>query len=989
MTEHTQTSSKKLLRLKKTVAILAGLIGLYAVIGFLVVPPIIKSQLQKGISETLHAQATVTDAAMNPFVLSLTLRGFKLSNTNGELFAGFEELYINFQLSSLFRWAYTFNEIRLTAPEGMIKILPDGTMNLAALVPPADSKKTETAGETDLVPVVIHELKIENGRFDFSDLSRPTPFVEQLFPINIVLKNFSTLRERHGLHQFTASLGKGGTLNWEGTVSVNPVLSRGSIEMQGLKMRTLWEYIRDRVNFEVTDGLIDVKTDYEIGIKNNDIMFELGEGAVKLTDFRLTEESAAEALMSIPFVDCAGIRAVYPQNEILIGSITSGDASIIGWRARDGSLNYQTLFARSPVKTTESISTTESAGKTSAQKEWLIDVKNFALKNYAVKFEDRMQATPVRINLKPVNLNLKGISTRKDAKTETAFDMTVNETGTVEVGGTVCMNPQSADLAVKVKSLGVRPFQQYIGSVATVAVMQGTVGLDGRVHYETATSDKPDIRYRGGFRVDDLKVDDPVRSEDILKWKSLELNNIAVDINPMKVSIAEITSVRPYARVTVWQDGTTNLSRVFISKEDTEDKVADQPVQKPAEVEGASDQAPMSVKIDVVRIKKGSANFADFSLKPNFATGIQDLNGIIKGLSSNPKARADVDLKGAVDRYAPVTISGKINPLSPTKYIDLALSFKNMELAALTPYSGKFAGYKIDKGQMSLDFRYKILGNRLNGENKIFLNQLTLGERVESPDALSLPITLAIALLKDRAGNIDIDLPVQGDLQDPEFSYGRLIGRALVNLLTKIVTAPFAALASLVGGGEELSVIEFAYGDAELVPKQIEKLDTLARALYERPAVKLEIRGVADRNSDRAALAENALERHLKELKAEELRSAKKKVPDAIDDIQLSDSEYERLLTTAYKKRLGDKPEVKAGDKEKPINVLEVKKAKLMNTFSVEDIDLTQLAQERARQIKGYLIQSGKIESDRLYLLDVQIDDEPAGTTARTVLSLL
>ena len=968
---------------------MAGLIVLYAIVGFLIVPPIIKSQMEKSISERLNAQATVTDVAMNPFALSATVKGFRLTDSAGELFAGFEELYVNFQLSSLFRWAYTFSEIRFTEPEGFIKIQPDGTLNWATLVPPTKSQQAETDVETELVPVVIHELNIENARLDFTDLSRPTSFEESVFPINISLKNFTTQRERHGLHNFTASLGKGGTLSWEGTVSVNPIRSRGSIAMQGLIVRTLWEYISDQVNFEVTDGSMDMTAQYDVGVEGNDIMIYLGEGTLKLMGFILTEKGGTEPIMSVPLVDCRGIAVNYPANEVSIESISTVDAKIVGWRSRDGKMNYQALFAPSPAKTTESLSPAVSNGETPHQKEWLIDVHDLSLKNYSVYFEDRTQATPVHINLDPISLSIKKASNRKDTKAEIALGMTVNETGTVEVDGTVGMNPQIADLAIKVTTLALRPFQQYAGTFAKIAVIRGTAGIDGRVRFDAVTPDNPEMSYRGNFRIDELQVNDPMRSEDILKWKSLTLNNIAVDMQPMKVSIAEIAAVQPYIRVAVWQDGTTNLARVIVPKEDTEETAdADQPAGKPAGVESASGQEAMPIKIDIIRIKNGSMNFSDYSLKPNFATGIQRLNGTIKGLSSDPAARADVALEGAVDRYAPVKITGKINPLSLSKYADVTLSFKNMELASLTPYSGKFAGYKIDKGKMSLDFSYKILGNHLNGENRIFLNQLTLGERVDSSDALNLPIRLAIALLKDRAGNIDIDLPVQGDLADPEFSYGRLIGRALVNLLTRIVTAPFAALAGLVGGGEELSYIEFAYGDAGLPPQQVEKLDTLAKALYERPAVKLEIRGTAEREADRAALAEKALVLHLRQLKAEELRKAKKKVPDSLDDMELSDSDYERLLMMAYRNRVGDKPVAADGEKGEKVNLTEALTMKLIETFHIEETDLTQLARERAQRIKGYLICHGKIASERLYLLDVQIDDKPSGTSARTVLSL-
>jgi hypothetical protein len=263
----------------------------------------------------------------------------------------------------------------------------------------------------------------------------------------------------------------------------------------------------------------------------------------------------------------------------------------------------------------------------------------------------------------------------------------------------------------------------------------------------------------------------------------------------------------------------------------------------------------MAIAIDAINIQDGSANYADLWIQPHFAVGIQTLNGSILGLSSNPRSRAKVELKGKVDRYAPVHIWGETNPLAATTYSDIKMSFKGVELTSATPYSGHFAGYKIEKGKLSVDIDYKIQNRQLTAAHKFVIDQLELGERVESPDAVKLPIKIAVALLKDRNGVIDVDLPVTGSLDDPQFKIGPLIWKAVVNLLVKVATAPFAMLGRLFGGGEQMNYIDFAPGSAVLESSEHDKLGALVKALKEKEKLELDVPLTFSPDLDRPALA--------------------------------------------------------------------------------------------------------------------------------------
>ncbi|MBN2254347.1 MAG: DUF748 domain-containing protein [Deltaproteobacteria bacterium] len=973
---------------KKIASIIVGIVAVYAVVGFLVVPPIVKSKLERIISDTLGVTATVRDVAVNPFALSATVRGFAMES-GGKPLARFEELYVNFQLSSLFHRAYTFSVIRLTSPEGLVEIMPGGSLNWVSLIPATKDQSSDIPSKNEIAPLLIHQLEIEKGRINFADLSQAAPFEAHLSPIDVLLEDFSTKKDRDGRFHIAATLGKGGDVEWKGSMSVNPVRSQGTFEVRRVMLRPLWEYIRDRFNFEVTGGSMDVAAQYAFDAGTDSLQYELKGGSIAIRDFALCEKGMAETLISIPIMTFQNTELRSNTKELSIASITSANARIAGWRNRDGTINYEELFAGPPGPNEKQPVSDSENGTGKKQQGWTVGIESLSLDNYGIALEDRMPDSPVRVFLEPVTLSMNNLTNRPDVRSDISLRLTVNRTGTAELKGTASVNPPTADVAVSLSRIALKDFRPYVAPFAKVDLVDGTAGIGGVVNYGGKKDGVPSIRYRGNAHVNGLHVDDMLRQEDLLKWKSLALSGMDIAVAPTRISIANIVFTEPYARVIIFPDGTVNLGHVFAKKESLEEKAATSPPPAAATTEIPDGAVPVPITVGTVRIAGGSANFADFSLKPAFATGIQDLNGTVKGLSSNPSARADVSLTGAVDRYAPVIIKGKINPLSPTKFADVEFSFKNMELTSMTPYSGKFAGYAIEKGKLSLDLDYLLEGNRLIGENKIFLNQFTLGERVESASATSLPVSLAIALLKDRQGNITIDLPVQGDIDDREFSYGRLVIRALVNLITKIVTAPFAALGSLLGGqGEELSHIDFEYGSAVLAPEQTEKLDRLAKALYERPSLRLEIRGIADRISDRSVLADKAVMRTIRELKADELRAGSKKVPPTIDEIALSGEDYARLVTKAYRKLRERKPELPPPAKKITGEALQMMKRELTDAITIEDSDLRQLAHERARQIKGCLLGSGSIENERLFILDVRIDDTPENDRAQAALSL-
>jgi hypothetical protein len=429
-----------------------------------------------------------------------------------------------------------------------------------------------------------------------------------------------------------------------------------------------------------------------------------------------------------------------------------------------------------------------------------------------------------------------------------------------------------------------------------------------------------------------------------------------------------------YANIAVRADKTVNLQHIMV-KDEKEAAISGEGVAKTAQPgkEAKKEEAASSrdeaipVKVDTVTLQGGTIRFQDQSVTPVFSTKLGQIAGRVSGLSSQENTTADVELRGTLDNSAPLEVTGKINPLSKDLYVDLTASFKDIDLTPATPYSGKYAGYTVDKGKLSFNVQYLIEKRKLDSKNVIFIDQLTFGDRVESPDATKLPVKLAVALLKDRSGQIKLDLPVTGSLDDPQFSIGRIILKIIVNLLTKAATAPFALIGAMFGGGEELGYIEFDYGRAAITGAGLKKIETLTRVLVDKPSLRMDIEGYVDPERDREGLKQYLLQKKVKTQKLKDLMKKNSANID-VDDVKVEPGEYEKYLRLAYKTEKFPKPRNIIGF-EKSVPVEEMEKLMLTNTI-VREEDLHSLARRRSARVLETLVKSGQVEAGRLFIVD-------------------
>jgi hypothetical protein len=460
---------------------------------------------------------------------------------------------------------------------------------------------------------------------------------------------------------------------------------------------------------------------------------------------------------------------------------------------------------------------------------------------------------------------------------------------------------------------------------------------------------------RGELGVRALKVREPVLKSDLLAWENLQLSGLelAMTSGPPSVHLSEVVLNNFLARVLVTKEGNVNLQHA-ISQVVGDVETPAENDGEPAPIEAADSGPAPEITIDTVVLQDGSFSFADEHLKRVFRSKLTKLGGRISGLDSTVKTPAKVDLRASLNDVSPLKITGGLNPFGEALFADFKIRFDAIDLTQATPYSGSYLGYTIKKGKLYLDLDYKIDGAELSAGNKLFLDQFTFGDSVESDKATGLPVKLAIALLKDRQGEIHLDLPVTGSLDDPQFSIVGVTFTIIKNLLVKAITSPFALLASLVGGDEDFSAVYFELGHAELSPAERDKLTKLAEALRERPGLQVEVSGYVDAENDPEGYRRAELERRI--------RAASGKPPEAV----LTEKERSRALKKVYKKADFPKPRNALGF-VKGLPDPEMEKLILANTTADED-EMQQLAQLRAKQVVDNLIQVQGMTPERVFI---------------------
>ena len=697
-------------------------------------------------------------------------------------------------------------------------------------------------------------------------------------------------------------------------------------------------------------------------------------------------------------------RLALADKRLDIDALTLSGAAAQVVMEKDKTLNWARILQKAPGAP---VSVPSAAEKPSLQ----LTLAHFTLDGVNVGFVDQTPITPVKLDLADGFIKLHDLSLdlTRPVPLETGF--AIKQGGRFDASGKLAAAPLQGDVKLKLAGLAIKPFAPYINTIVRLNLNRGTAGVAGKLKLKPG---KPlSLAFTGGFSVDALDITEEENGSSFLGWERLSSDDLQVGLAPNRVHIAMLRAAKPYAKILIHEDGTRNIQKLMRNQpaqpavpapdEKEEEGSPAAQVEEAAASVSPQSAAPVKVEpgkpdaervafpvvIEQLRIDDGKLDFADLSLTPKFGALMHTLSGVINGFSNDPATITQLELDGKVDEFGSARIRGTVQPFKATEFTDIKLAFRNLEMNSMTPYSGKFAGRKIESGKLSVDLEYKIKQRQLAGENKFVINKLKLGERVDGPGVKHLPLDLAIALLEDSNGVIDLDLPISGSLDDPKFSYGRIIWKAIVNVLTKLVTAPFRALGKLLGmNTEKMEAVTFDPGSSILLPPEQEKLKTLSEAMAKRPALTLAIEPGYDPETDRRALQEQVMRREV--AAGSGVKLAPEEEPGPVD---VNNYKIQTVLEDLYAERFGkeDYQKLRTSHKEKgggnvitdnamverlsrkfksrdsgPVSAFHTELLEqLTQKTTVNDTDLTKLAQARGQVMRDSLIKQG-LDSGRV-----------------------
>ena len=953
--------------LKRALSALLITVFLYSLIGFLILPGIALRIANQQLAQYATVPASLQRVQLNPFTLELSLWGLRVGESGQEQLS-FQRLYANLQSDSLWSGALHLSDVELDGARSEILFAKDGTLNLTQLFRLPESQTEAKAENSEPFPLRIDSIRLREKSLRFQDL-RPSEPVEFAYDaLDLDLHNLSTLAGDNAEMTMTASGPYGARIDWRGQVSLTPITSSGSLSISDGRLSTFWPYVRDALPLALKEGQVDLSSDYRLDLSSGTEL-QLSKVKVQLAPFAI-DDPQGKPLVRLQRLDIDNTSFDLAKQQVVVGQVRSQGLEAWAAREADGQLDWQKLFSKPESAKHEAA---DAPQQTSESKPWQVLLQDVQLRDYKAHLADRVPQQDVAVEVGPLNLDLKNFDSLGDKPFELRLDSGLGKQGKLLAAGNVQLSPTSAQLKVSTQDIDLRLAQAYLSPFIRLELRSGLLG--GDLDVQLKSTEPLALRVTGSAHIDQLHTLDTLRERDFVRWKQVRVEDLDYR-HGESLAIGRVELDQPYARFVINENLTTNVSELIVPQPEA---------PKQREVDAGK---PLAIRIGGVAINDGSANFADFSLTPSFATAIQQMNGRIGVLDNQKPQAASVDIKGKVDRYAPMSIKGQLTPFDPLNSLDIATSFKNVELTTITPYSGKFAGYRIRKGRLNLDLHYRIEKGQLNAENKVLVENLQLGERVDSPDAVDLPIRLAVALLKDTQGRISIELPVQGDLNNPEFSVMPIVWQTLRNLVLRTAQAPFKFIAGLVGGSNvDLSTVPFKAGSAELEGDARQALDTLAKALEERPNLRLEVEGQAAQSADGPLLAEQRLQREFRDTWYKVLQRRGDKVPASPDELTVSEDEQAALLEGIYRTRLKQQPPAEwaaLGSEQRLQNMRQA----VLDSWAKSKLLLRQLAQQRAATIKDYLVEQGGLYDERVYLIDANLGEQEADGRVLTTLHL-
>lgn len=861
---------------------------------------------------------------------------------------------------------------------------------------------------TTLLPqITLHKLIVREGSVKWSDDANATPRqLLQFTSLTLDAQDVSTRTDATPAKVNLSFVENGqGSVQFTGTLAPLKGNVSGKAVLKAVQLSNYQHYINRALSANLS-GKVSAQAELQIAAGQP----QLNQLGIEIDDLKLMpgSRSATGAVSAKSIIlDNAALnlqsRKVEAQSLRIVG--LNGDVR----RDAKGELNLKRLIAKNdkPGAGKSAPVSGNTVGKTTnapSEAGWQARLHTLSIAESSIAYEDQGVSPAQKLRVDSVNLKIDSLSTQLDQANTVSLQAVLNKSGKLSVSGQVSPQLKSVTLSLDARDMPLAPFQSFFTEYLNVTLTRGTLNTKGKLTMTPPVNKQTlSLRYNGAASLNNFRALDKITSSDFLRWRTLDLQGIDTKIGgtPL-VSLKKITLSDFYARAILSDQGKLNLQDIFVSKgqpassltsAQTGDAASSSTVAgtttspTPVTSPSSSPGAPI-IRIGQTVLQRGNINFTDNFVKPNYTANMTGMSGNIGSIASDNVQPATIDLRGKIDNDAPLQISGALNPLAKPMFLDIKASANGVQLSRLTPYSAKYAGYPITKGKLSMDVEYKIENEKLVAQNDVRIEQLTFGDHVDGPDVTKLPVMLAVSLLKDRNGNINLNLPVSGSLSDPQFSIGGIILRVFINLIVKAVTSPFALISSMFGSGSdvELSYVEFAPGSSEITPEIRKKLDTLGYALHQRPALKIDITGRVDPTVDDAGLRVELLNRKMRALQRRDLAENGGR---PTSENPLSDAETVKYLEKVYKDETFKKPRNMIG-LTKSLPPEDMKKLIIENTHISPD-DLRSLAQRRADLVRNYLQDQSEISADRIFLIAPKLTAdgiEDKGPTSRVDLSL-
>jgi uncharacterized protein involved in outer membrane biogenesis len=1099
----------------RTLAALAAVWILYLLAGYFLAPRWIAQAIPRIAEEQLQRKASVGDVLVNPLLFRVRIRDFALSEPDGKPIVGFRRLMVDFELSSLLRWAWTFSSIRLDGLDLHAEVRPDGTFNLAALRAKPGPGEAQAKGDGKPPRLLLQHAALRGGRVTFTDRTISTPTSAVVHPIDLELRDISTLPDPRGPYAVSAILRDGGVLFWRGDVSLHPIYSQGEIATRRIRLSMPWRFLRDRLDLAEPGGMIEFSARYRFSYADETTEFALENTRLAVTDVRLAAPGAREPMLALEAAEMTNGRFNLIQRELVVPSIevykgvvaaaadakgafdwqkimkepetaaspaapaqgrpwkirlesvhaseialrlddrsrvaplTAGvadfevrfaaeaelggeapQARVRGLDLRLGKVTLGELDAPAPIASLETVSLagggldlgqrqvavdravvsggtvrlvrdktgnlrimdvlTAGTGRQEGEVapiaraaagqviQWRATLDAFELGGVRVSLADETYEPAVAYDFDVARSVARDISS--DGKVPVRFEtaLRVAQGGSASASGSLSDGYRRAAASLKVDRFALKPLQPVISRDGALKLESGELSADVKAEYR-AGKERAQLRATGRAGIADFLLSESAGGDRLLRWKEIAATGVAFTLNPDRLTVEEVRLREPGAKIVIFKDRSLNLVKAFQPPAPDAQRAPDPPKPPAADAAPAAGP-PLDIGVERVRVENGIVDFSDLSLVLPFAAKVEEFNGSATGISSDPAGAAALKLEGKVGEFGLASVDGTLKPFQPKAHTDIGVVFRNVEMVPLSPYSATFAARRIATGRVSLDLRYKVENSQLAGDNRVVLERFTLGEQVESPGAMRLPYDLAIALLTDSNGRINVAVPVKGNVDDPQFSYGHLIWQAISTVITNIVTAPFRALFG--GGGENLESIAFAPGQGALQPPEREKLKRVAGTIAQRPQLILVAEGQYG-EADAAALRERdvALAIAAKLGRA----PAQGAAPDPVNPL---DGRTQRAMEALFVERASgealsrfvdetEKARGKPVDRANPVlafagrgsadvEFYQALLRRLNDTARVPDDSLRQLADARARAVAGHMRDTLSVPESRV-----------------------